>query len=709
MAIQNRRGAYADFDPTKMVAGEFAVVQTGDPNADDGKAVYMAFSAGSVKRLATYEDMQQSITDAIEGTATEIVEDVIETEITPSVTLAETAATNAAASASAAAESARTLTIDNTLTHTGQAADAKKTGDEIGALKEDLNNVFTEPLTWVQGALHVTYGNTTADSDTTVVRTSAFYKFDPIIGFRVSVPEGYKMRAYGYSTNVYTSYTGSSEYETDIITSTMLPGESTFVRFALRRTDSGEITPATAPRVELDKISLDSKGVSDIIERPTRLTPIWEQGRYKPADGRGQGSSDTDWYTKCARTKGEVLFRKRLTIVVPDGYKMMTHKYRGLTASTYVASSDWQTGTIVINDTYNNYKFTIAKTDETTLSASDVNALNVLFEAGMLRNVLTPLSINPRIELNYMLCTYKKVYITAGDFIFDNALTVFDNSEIIGSGFDTKIRLADGVAGAVFVLGSGVTIKDLQIIGRDIDYVLESDDPDADVDVVPSTMGDRHGIEITGGKLRGTIDNVYIHGFSGYGIYAHENAFAADQGFSIVNSYFCKNHGGIFLRRAEFFRIVGCDMNRNYIGMFNTGGNNNVSNCNMSANMIGISMDGTDGLSLNDTHGGIHGCQIQHSRIHAVNIAEMVSGEVFDGCNIDEGGVNIVHSTRMGFFSCNFLGHFTINVDHGGLVMFANCMMRDYTENHVTITDNTAVKFINCYKSNGNEFAPVLS
>lgn len=129
MAIQNRRGAYADFDPTKMVAGEFAVVQTGDPNADDGKAVYMAFSSGSVKRLATYEDMQQSIADATEDIAQNI-EDAVADDVA--------AAQQAAEQAQQAVE---TLTIDSTLTHAGQAADAKKTGDEIADLKEDLNIV----------------------------------------------------------------------------------------------------------------------------------------------------------------------------------------------------------------------------------------------------------------------------------------------------------------------------------------------------------------------------------------------------------------------------------------------------------------------------------------------------------------------------------------------------------------------------------------
>lgn len=129
MAIQNRRGAFADFDPTKMVAGEFAVVQTGDPNADDGKAVYMAFSAGSVKRLATYEDMQQSIADATDDIAQNI-----ENAVADDVEAAQQAAEQAQ-------QAAETLTIDSTLTQSGQAADAKKTGDEISSLKEDLSAV----------------------------------------------------------------------------------------------------------------------------------------------------------------------------------------------------------------------------------------------------------------------------------------------------------------------------------------------------------------------------------------------------------------------------------------------------------------------------------------------------------------------------------------------------------------------------------------
>ena len=58
MAIQNRRGAYTDFDSSKAVAGELLVVLSGDENTTDGKAVYIAFASGDVKRLVGSEELE---------------------------------------------------------------------------------------------------------------------------------------------------------------------------------------------------------------------------------------------------------------------------------------------------------------------------------------------------------------------------------------------------------------------------------------------------------------------------------------------------------------------------------------------------------------------------------------------------------------------------------------------------------------------------
>jgi len=61
MAIQNRRGPDASYDPNKMLAGEFAVA------TDEGK-LYIAFGPGNSKRILT-EDDAETINSALENKA----------------------------------------------------------------------------------------------------------------------------------------------------------------------------------------------------------------------------------------------------------------------------------------------------------------------------------------------------------------------------------------------------------------------------------------------------------------------------------------------------------------------------------------------------------------------------------------------------------------------------------------------------------------
>lgn len=69
MAIQNRRGVYADYDPSKLKPGEFAVVQSGDPDSDDGRAIFLCISAGVVKQIATLDQLKTYQEDAAASAA----------------------------------------------------------------------------------------------------------------------------------------------------------------------------------------------------------------------------------------------------------------------------------------------------------------------------------------------------------------------------------------------------------------------------------------------------------------------------------------------------------------------------------------------------------------------------------------------------------------------------------------------------------------
>ena len=61
MAIVMRKGRPEDFDPTKMLPGEFAVTMGTDRRA---RKLYICFAPGIVKQLGTYEDFEDQIQDA---------------------------------------------------------------------------------------------------------------------------------------------------------------------------------------------------------------------------------------------------------------------------------------------------------------------------------------------------------------------------------------------------------------------------------------------------------------------------------------------------------------------------------------------------------------------------------------------------------------------------------------------------------------------
>lgn len=102
MAIQTRKGPEKDFDPNKLLPGEFA-------GTTDTKRIFYAFAAGDTKEMATYEDMQQEIKNATGDIVAELT-DGVETAIT-NTNKATESANQAAMDANTAKEEAETATM----------------------------------------------------------------------------------------------------------------------------------------------------------------------------------------------------------------------------------------------------------------------------------------------------------------------------------------------------------------------------------------------------------------------------------------------------------------------------------------------------------------------------------------------------------------------------------------------------------------------
>lgn len=138
MAILIRGGAYADFDPSKLKPREWAVVLENDPSAKDGKAIYICFSRGNVKRISTYEDMYDDLLTATDDIKqeyiqafNEILEEIekIKTDTEGIKDVAQSKAEESALSAQSAGLSAETAT-QKAESASSSAADAAGSADE---------------------------------------------------------------------------------------------------------------------------------------------------------------------------------------------------------------------------------------------------------------------------------------------------------------------------------------------------------------------------------------------------------------------------------------------------------------------------------------------------------------------------------------------------------------------------------------------------
>lgn len=126
MAIQNRRGAYADFDPSKLKPGEYGVVQSGDPTSTTGQAVYLCVSAGHVMRLASLDELKTycEATKTLAVEAKELADDAAELYL-GSAQSAQAAANSAAQAASLAGQANTTANAAKTESAAAQTASAQ--------------------------------------------------------------------------------------------------------------------------------------------------------------------------------------------------------------------------------------------------------------------------------------------------------------------------------------------------------------------------------------------------------------------------------------------------------------------------------------------------------------------------------------------------------------------------------------------------------
>lgn len=153
MAIQVRRGKKKDFNPDKMLPGEWA-------GTTDTKEVYFAFAPGDTKKMATYEDMAENIREATGEITADLTKD-----INTAINQAETAAQNANQTAETIRETTTQLTrevntaIENSNTAAQTAGTAAREAQEAAeAAREATAGIGTTAgVTGIKGNMETEY------------------------------------------------------------------------------------------------------------------------------------------------------------------------------------------------------------------------------------------------------------------------------------------------------------------------------------------------------------------------------------------------------------------------------------------------------------------------------------------------------------------------------------------------------------------------
>jgi lysophospholipase L1-like esterase len=233
MAIQLRRGAYDGFDPAALLPGELAVVTSGDPCTQDGRAVYACVAAGDAKRVVTADSVPpQDVQDGAVTTA-KLADG--------SVTLAKLG------------DDVQFEPPDGSVT-TAKVADSAITRGKLAAGIDRLDEVVRRlvrgnsviSITWSQGSI----GNNGFSSNTYewAVRSGGYISFDAYDMLVLDVPDGIGVGVFEYTSN--TTYGAgntlvSLHYPVEHIY-VLNVTEGHYYRFSLYRLDKTAFTPADA-------------------------------------------------------------------------------------------------------------------------------------------------------------------------------------------------------------------------------------------------------------------------------------------------------------------------------------------------------------------------------------------------------------------------------------------------------------------------------
>lgn len=303
-----------------------------------------------------------------------------------------------------------------------------------------------------------------------------------------------------------------------------------------------------------------------------------------------------------------------------------------------------------------------------------------------------------------MLNTTGACNLSPGDF-YVTGIEIPNNGTLRGSGTKTRLILAPSVTdGYAVKLKTHSCVQDLEIIGQTSEYTPVADTGKRDGIIFEGTADAESGA-VT--HYRSTVQNVVISDFHGSGVRCENTGGKVDSSCHFTDLIIYRCDVGVNVAYySEYHRWTAVSVTLSYYGAIVNGGNNNFANCDFSGNTIGLLIDDSAGTSRNNSHGTFSACSFNHSGANsgtAIRILGADNGEVFTGCQIFYGAIEIDSSTGIRFIGANIGRAVPISVTNSKVVSFSDCTMFSAAEDPITQSGNTAFVVDKCYYYTGAE------
>lgn len=274
-------------------------------------------------------------------------------------------------------------------------------------------------------------------------------------------------------------------------------------------------------------------------------------------------------------------------------------------------------------------------------------------------------------------------------------------SSLIGMGAATRLILMPEVEeGYTVKINSFCTIRDMSVLGS------------AEFLPKPKEIGGRNGIAFIGtathenskGQPRNAIiSGCQINSFSGSGIFCLNTGYHTTASITASDCHIVGCGVGINIHHhSEYHEFTNMLCSTNLYGCINNGGNNVFVNCGFNSNTTGFVIDNSRGQSLNDSHGSMVGCTINHTDANkgiGLLLLGVKCGYVFSGGQIFYSKVVCENCSGVHITGFNFGRNTEFEIRGGDPVFLSDSIFA--APPSITVEDGGKLIVRDCYDRKG--------